>query len=1387
MDKWTKITPGSRRRSRGSILVIVVAVLMMIALIGTAYIATARLDRYAAQDHVRLTQNEATRESYVDQVAALVQRTVAEDFDNEVTGPRTLPYLGDRLPRRLNTGATRWVPAWRYITGQLYRSIDRSLGVYEPPLLNGNSVGACDGLIKVIEDNPALANFLKTKVNTDRYWAVPTSYTLQYGPNYPVEKYQNKVRMYPAMQFWDSSAEHYFPNDSKPDIYLAADADGDGIADSVLVRLTATTEPGVTYYAAVRIIDNSSAINVNTAWSRDRVYNADGSIQKAITITMGTPPKSVDVSKEVKTFHTSNIGFRELLSNQTLAPADFHLWAINRHRFGYPRGLLGSSIEGPGVNAEQRVVASDVPRDDSRAACTDFSFDSLGETMSIQLGRRVRNPGYYYDARGGHQGTFQFQAFPETDAAALAYRFCMVQWESQDVNGELKPVMGQLERTVYEYGIGDAGSTSIDGLVNSALNFAFSSVNRFRCFPADQMGPWFQWLDCDENTTSLGFTEVGTGVARLRSLRPLLTTHNAVASRAKRRTTIYKWPSSPPDAAPYPPLLLYPGMLSGDALEDGILPSGRAPYQPGRLYRLNAPRTVTYFYIGISPAGLPSRPDPTLDFPRNPVSWDLQPCVSGKAKASINNAGFPELWRGFYQVMAERKNGAPVSDASVTPAKEYEIDGTYNSPYCGMTFDPATYAATGVQNLLRMWRSPIRDDRNADSVPLRGGVTNLFQRLKPMQVMALRSALAAVNTVALRDSDPANWSRVPSRRIVLHNVNRTFLPKQYEVTVFGYKPQPFIVEVYANNDTSQYDAYKNANGYVAIKLYNPYDSAIQLKNWVVATLDRNPSNGTRTLTKLMQFPNTAAAPSVPAGGYLLLESLPTTIGTGYRPSSTRLPLTAAVIGNSYSVKELSSTATSTVFDKELILLRPVDPDPTYAPNRPSDPKNFEYMVPVDQFDFTGLKLSATACFTWHYSRKSGSSSKWDCVYPGRYDAKPGITQRHQGTVVESYTRPGGHDKWNRKATDSGYDPAFPEGSGVYPTKMKLKDLLSTDSMDNTYPKAFSIQLFSKGMPGPFTNPSRGVYPYGGFARNGDIMQVPFIGAYCIRDLDNGNKIVEMNGISMDSAFAEDTNTLDDSDEQIGRFCPLQSLNANYCDAYNWAARLFEYLDVQVPAEEFLPNRNWYAWTGLMEAVPSSENADLDNSYRGANDLVPVQGRVNANTAPRKVLEMVPWVADSTNGYTDVARSKVVADAIASYRETDRTETLPAGGTVTVRNEYASLFDLNRIVDASNNRTFQLGNGAITAGNVASREQDNCVLTPDNGTMTNDFKTKYVMMNRISNLVTTRSDTFTCYILVQGWREAGTGFPCLDWEQRKAFILDRSGGPEHLKIIPVPTD
>ena len=66
----------------------------------------------------------------------------------------------------------------------------------------------------------------------------------------------------------------------------------------------------------------------------------------------------------------------------------------------------------------------------------------------------------------------------------------------------------------------------------------------------------------------------------------------------------------------------------------------------------------------------------------------------------------------------------------------------------------------------------------------------------------------------------------------------------------------------------------------------------------------------------------------------------------------------------------------------------------------------------------------------------------------------------------------------------------------------------------------------------------------------------------------------------------------------------------------------------------------------------------------------------------------------------------------------------------------------------------------------------------------DFEKQFLAFNRISNLVTIRSDSFTAYVLVQGWRNVGSANPEMVVQRRAAFIADRSGSIPSSKALNV---
>jgi hypothetical protein len=183
----------------------------------------------------------------------------------------------------------------------------------------------------------------------------------------------------------------------------------------------------------------------------------------------------------------------------------------------------------------------------------------------------------------------------------------------------------------------------------------------------------------------------------------------------------------------------------------------------------------------------------------------------------------------------------------------------------------------------------------------------------------------------------------------------------------------------------------------------------------------------------------------------------------------------------------------------------------------------------------------------------------------------------------------------------------------------------------------------------------------------------------------------------------------------------------------------------------------------------------------------------------------------------------LAKLIVRYRDFDdgipRTANFPPQG----HGPFTSLMELNRVFDPTSkqgngtySRTFQNGLGLMpqTKNDPAYNNDPtyfhwgNYAPGPtfvDNkgkaiGAVANkplpedDWVPQTLMVRRISNMVTLRSDSFTAYVIVQGWRNAGTSWPELVVEKRTAFTLDRtaigasgSGNTADIKTYSIPAD
>ncbi len=783
--------------------------------------------------------------------------------------------------------------------------------------------------------------------------------------------------------------------------------------------------------------------------------------------------------------------------------------------------------------------------------------------------------------------------------------------------------------------------------------------------------------------------------------------------------SIYTWPGS--TAAPYPASPYAPDNFSGwfNELFDYGKVLSTYTYRTPRplLVSRNPVSNQASRFTGTLPAGMASYP----------ANADL----GGIAKTSVNTATFPELWRAYWSVMVDT-----TGQSLLMSDTDYAAAGYYSTAYYGTKFaaaSPYTPVATE-QHQARMFRTPVR-------VPV--ATLSADDNFPPSQVALLRSAMAAVNTQNLLNNG------INTQTIALAAGSQT-----YSVTVYGTHPQPYITEIFAQTDTqTDAGASPNPTGYVAVELYNPYATPIDMTGWHLATIAR--ANGTPppyTLTDLHTFAAADGAIVIPPNSYVVIENFKAgntdADAAKYRPASAG---TAPVAGTEIYVPTLGHA-----LNNELVLLQP--PAPTVT--------NLVDFVPIDSFDFTGLLPSVagtTLAEDWHYQR---DTTNWRFVYPGRYDGSL-AARRQQGTDTTGPWDPTSAtpaDPWEATA------PALP------PT-------LAAANTGATYPMTFTIQLNNLGMPGP--NPIAGsgnAYPFGGFARNGDILQVPFIGAYRITD-SSGN-LIELNAVTMDSVFAEDTDTADDLGtatnygEQVGRFCPLYVKDAHgagvdiddfsyagsatnpasYAVAdgkwhYRWASKLFDYLTVLNPNDDYTPNASPARYTAVAPQPVANVTPGVANGTTENNTSI--DGLININTASWKVLSTLPMITDG-NGNIDAARNTALAQAIFK----DRIKNGP----------FQSIFDLNRVPG------FADFEGLITDLSTADPGPADGDITPLTGTdgVTGDFEARYLALNRISNLITTRSDSFTVYIVVEGWQNAGTAAAQRVTQRRAAYIVDRSG-------------
>jgi hypothetical protein len=1493
-----------RNARPGSVLILVVALLVLMALIGTAWLSTARTDRHSAAQNSHNTQVELMVDGVVNMVkGGLVGDLVSGGqarpaLSADATGyghydsVQSDPLLAPRVPvviqeiaqdhaesnvaygsmpttRReyevgqiVKYGGSYWVCTQAHFTGVAFSGtgLPARTGPPAPPLWYelGSDVDWDDTPVYAVGSKLVELAFEdisgRAVSSTPEQGSVAAFHARTFLFPSTIDFANNP--QFPAFRF-------YHPDTEQLERVPAADTDGDGVADALLFRLPVGTLNGVDYFAAIRVVDNGSALNPSTAW--------DWGARTTVDFTAdGTPPRL----RLVGDFFPSNIRLNDI--------------------------ILDASEREDLIDYRGRP-----PVDPHPVPSPQFEFLSKYDHLWMHLGRRLENPFGFY------------RALPGVEAGTLAYKGGTLR------NLDTSPSL--LENLIP--------SDIYDNLYNAPGGPEPSkrSYSGQRAI-ADW---WFNYnFDFNDNLPIAGADSI-TGSARV-----LLAVRNGVTSLIPVKTAgLPGSPLTPPPvtgpvpnlsvmraygAAPTKTAVNTVGAVITDASTNPPtwgLNSERAFEELWRAYwsvmaqewsndDTRAPTSSAFRYFEDNPAQAN---------PAQVVGWLNDPYVGSK------------FTTGTYVATAVPQHPARMFRSPLRAVKP--LPAAAEDPWADTT------PRMGPDQTLLL-RAALASVNTMDQRDLDEDVT--FKKI-PTVVRGITPAPPAVNAV-----------------VQVYGHER----QPYLTEIFAHAD----VMPRTLADPPEIFGLRNPAGYIAIEFHNPYNFPIDISYCKLAAIDRTSATGllprmvlqdlsdvdgdgistsadgdvvlsdhqsNLTDPNLYVDPNPPTPPVgapphkaliIPAYGYLVLENYTNPVGTPppvdprgtaamFRPPSSGAPVVGPVNGAIYRATNFVYVPNlDHIYNREIVLVRPVRAEYftrtidgaatdtlVYGDTPTTDELSIWNMAPLDSYDFTGLlhpdptvtpgstgpDPAGFVAHAWHYARAcpealSPFDKLWKWVYPGRYDGNESarLVRSSPPTPRNARPRHQGTKEATSSTTDSGWlsggmetDPW--ESSAGTPAP-SIGGRTTSGDRNATYPTEFTIQMSNLGWAGPFIGrtgsplPVQPTYPFGGFARNGDLLQVPYIGAYRIQTLADVDTavILELNAVTIDSVFAEDTDIGTDPTtgaaalgtpgsyrpEQIGRFVPLvadmkvfgrgslddpmdnlpdlvtieddertegaligfdvvitggkgagqvrpiidyvQGTTTNpgrmsFSEAwtvpldgsstyeiraghYYWAEDLLDYFTVGSPHADFQPDT-------LSAASPLPVSNDgIDPANAGRENTAPTHGLININTAPWPVMAAVRWT-------TNPDINTLMAKAIVNYRDRE-----VASGRVPFR----TLMDLYRVPEfLAMNDLILLGNddpgdSDNEATPIPTFEPDGDITPPDTfgsrveDGVRRDFEEQFLMLTRVSNLITTRSDSFTGYVLVQGWRGIGTPQPELVVQRRRAFTADRSPVTEINRQVPI---
>ncbi|MBV8782512.1 MAG: hypothetical protein JO353_14035, partial [Phycisphaerae bacterium] len=410
-----------RRRMRsGSVLILVVALLVLMALIGTAFLSTTRNDRYATVqntnntetdlllaglkniaksvivgsnfDPSQLSSGSLDANTFKPANGLLYHNWTAPDLYHQYTDDPNIgsiandAWLSPRTPSAVvQTGGNTYIPVWPCISepliGNLFESpfVQNSAGVLLSNVAPTYNTRMTVDYVPETTNNPVTNQPNGRNTATQGSQLTPTTVSITNA--------DGSVSTYPAftINIYNSAGT------ATPYTYLAGDADGDGVADSGMFKLPVGQINGLTYYAAVRIIDNESAVDATTAVSRrmdfcpdpstgllkfTRIYGGVRYVYNG-NFNLGDFPGNVGLAEMMHDFNPSGT---TLVGGVSPWSGELSNWTILR---------LGGGTLASGIATQPPPLSSGTvygtPIADDGTARNDFAYSTFDDFLNSQL------------------------------------------------------------------------------------------------------------------------------------------------------------------------------------------------------------------------------------------------------------------------------------------------------------------------------------------------------------------------------------------------------------------------------------------------------------------------------------------------------------------------------------------------------------------------------------------------------------------------------------------------------------------------------------------------------------------------------------------------------------------------------------------------------------------------------------------------------------------------------------------------------------------------------------------------------------------------------------------------------------------------------------------